>query len=989
MGRHDRRTLISLQAQVPSLLLALLLTQVLAQVLALLLAISLLGSGCSHAPFARGGSGSGGSVASSGAGEALDLRMPDEHHFGDLRQLTFEGENAEAYWSWDGGQLILQSTHPPYACDQIFRLPVDNGPADMSLVSTGAGRTTCSYFFPGNRHVLFASTHETSPACPPKPDMSRGYVWALYDSYDIFTARLNDQAAGGAPGVTELKNITHHPGYDAEATVCGKDGTIVFTSTRDGDIELYRMDPDGSNVVRLTHTPGYDGGAFFSPDCSKIVWRASRPRPGPELEDYQRLLAQGLVRPTTLELYVANADGSDAQQITYLGAASFGPSWFPSGNRLLFASNYRDPKGREFDIWAINPNGTGLERITSAPGFDGFPLLSPDGRRLAFSSNRHGKVPGETDVFVASWIDHPRGTIMEERGADRFYTDVDWLADDARQGRGVGTAGLQAAVEYVERRFQALKLEPAGEAGGFRHGFEVIVEVAPGPDTVLAIDGATAPAEAVQPVGFSAPGRVAAPVVAVGYGITAPELKWDDYRGLDVKGKVVLLRRFTPDGSRFEDRTQRRYSDARYKAWNAREHGAVAVLLADYAPAPPAAKGQGRGQAQPQPPAPAQPQEPERPFPHMIVDNLGDAGLPVVYLGRSWAERLGQGRHHVELNVSLKVTRQPAYNVVARVASTRPDKLPGVVVVGAHLDHLGYGGMGSLAPGVHAVHHGADDNASGVAALMEAGRILAEHRGELRRDVILVAFSAEEMGDVGSTAFTRSPPAGIRAATKDMVAMINMDMVGRMRENKLQVIGVDTAAEWPAIVSSACRRAEVNCVEGNGGYGPSDMTPFYAAGVPVLFLFTGAHRDYHKPTDEASRINAAGGAQVAILAADLATQAAGHETRLAYRASPAPEPMGDLRNAGASLGTVPDYVGPPDGQAGVLLAGVRPGGPAEAAGLRRGDIIVKIDGHEVKNVEDLMFVLENAKPGVRARIQLLRDGKPVQIDATYGQPTMR
>src|SRR5205085_2058126 len=204
---------------------------------------------------------------------------------------------------------------------------------------------------------------------------SHGYVWALYDSYDIYTAR---------PDGTELTKLTDSPGYDAEATICPKDGSIVFTSVRDGDIDLYRMDADGKNVKRLTDLPGYDGGAFFNADCTKIVWRASRPRPGKELDDFKRLLGQNLVRPSKLELYVMNADGSDQTQITYLDAASFAPFWHPNGKRILFSSNYGDPKGREFDIWAVNVDGTNLERITHAPGFDGFPMFSPDGKTLAF-----------------------------------------------------------------------------------------------------------------------------------------------------------------------------------------------------------------------------------------------------------------------------------------------------------------------------------------------------------------------------------------------------------------------------------------------------------------------------------------------------------------------------------------------------------------------------------------------------------------------------
>jgi membrane-associated protease RseP (regulator of RpoE activity) len=303
-----------------------------------------------------------------------------------------------------------------------------------------------------------------------------------------------------------------------------------------------------------------------------------------------------------------------------------------------------------------------------------------------------------------------------------------------------------------------------------------------------------------------------------------------------------------------------------------------------------------------------------------------------------------------------------------------------VIVVGAHYDHLGMGGPASLAPGQMAIHNGADDNASGVAGLLEAARILSAKRGELSRDVLFVAFTAEELGVVGSTLFTRWFPVKGQVA-----AMLNMDMIGRMRRNEVQAIGGDTAAEWPKLLGTICDEAGVTCVVGGGGFGPSDHTPFYGLGVPVIHFFTGSHRDYHRPTDDAALINAAGGARVAEIVAGTALAAA-RLPRLTLRATESPPPMGDMRVTGASLGTVPDYVGPPDGTTGVLLAGVRPGGPAEAAGLRRGDIVQWIDGHDVRTVEDLMFVLQNAKPKAKAKLRYVREGKRQEAEVTFGEP---
>ncbi len=262
------------------------------------------------------------------------------------------------------------------------------------LVSTGEGRVTCGYFFPDASRILWSSTRASGPECPPRPDMSQGYVWALYD-YDLYDAR----ADGSDP-----RPLAPSPGYDAEATV-SNDGWIVFTSTRDGDLDLYKMRTDGSELTRLTDEPGYDGGAFFSADGKRIVYRASRPETAQEFAEYRALLARRLVRPGKLEIWVMDADGRNKRQVTHLGAASFAPFFHPDGKRIVFASNYADPRGRNFDLYIVNDDGTGLERITTNETFDGFPMFSPDGKQLVFASNRNGSRPGETNVFIADWVE--------------------------------------------------------------------------------------------------------------------------------------------------------------------------------------------------------------------------------------------------------------------------------------------------------------------------------------------------------------------------------------------------------------------------------------------------------------------------------------------------------------------------------------------------------------------------------------------------------
>jgi len=332
------------------------------------------------------------SAAPPSAAAGRDLRLPQERHLANVRQLTFGGENAEAYFSFDGRELIFQSTREGRACDQEYVMGADG--SSPRLVSTGKGRVTCGYFFPGGDRILFASTHETSPDCPPPPDMSHGYAWALYD-YQLYVARADG---------SDVHPLAHAPGYNAEATI-SVDGWIVFTSTRDGDLDLYKMRLDGSGLVRLTDTPGYDGGAFFSADGKRIVYRASRPKDAQELAQYRALLAQKLVRPTQLEIWVMDADGKNQRQVTHLGAASFAPFFHPDGRRIIFASNVGDPKGRNFDLYLVNDDGSGLERITYNETFDGFPMFSPDGKKLVFASNRNGSRPGETNVFIADWVE--------------------------------------------------------------------------------------------------------------------------------------------------------------------------------------------------------------------------------------------------------------------------------------------------------------------------------------------------------------------------------------------------------------------------------------------------------------------------------------------------------------------------------------------------------------------------------------------------------
>ncbi len=328
------------------------------------------------------------------------LTIEGEKHLKNIKQLTFGGENAEAYFSFDGRKLIFQSKRDGRGCDQIYSMNIDG--SDVRMVSNGEGRTTCSYFFKGGKKVLYASTFGGRRECPPEPDRSKGYVWPLYADYEIYTA---------TPDGKDIKNLTHSPGYDAEATVSPNGKKIVFTSERDGDIELYSMDVDGKNVKRLTNEVGYDGGAFYSPDSKMIVYRRSSQQTPAEIAKFKELLAQHLVVPTRLDIWMMNADGSNKRQVTKLNAASFAPYFLSDGKRIIFCTNYFDPertnprKQPNFDLAIVNTDGTSLERITYNESFDGFPMFSADGKKLVFASNRNDAKPGDTNVFIADWVE--------------------------------------------------------------------------------------------------------------------------------------------------------------------------------------------------------------------------------------------------------------------------------------------------------------------------------------------------------------------------------------------------------------------------------------------------------------------------------------------------------------------------------------------------------------------------------------------------------
>jgi hypothetical protein len=581
----------------------------------------------------------------------------------------------------------------------------------------------------------------------------------------------------------------------------------------------------------------------------------------------------------------------------------------------------------------------------------------------------------------------PLARADDDVDASRELEDIRTLASDAFEGRASGSPGGEKAAEYIEKELRSAGLAP------IRQGFDFTSGVAVGPKSAMTLcaggeERALRAKEDFTPLGFSSNGEAVGPVVFVGHGITAPEAHYDDYAGIaPVKGKIVIALDGVPrakDPHTLFHEGLIRYAQVRYKAMNAREHGAAALVMVATESEDPSLLSVGQ------------------------PGTYGDAGIVVVDLRRKEAEKLfaGVGRslraidelidrdlapHSIELpGVSAKITaevlkeKKTTANILAVLEGADPALKGETIVVGAHYDHLGRGETGGSLdphPGKE-IHNGADDNASGTAALLEVARALA--RGPRpRRTVVFAAFSGEELGLLGSAHYVKEPIRPLAGT----VAMVNMDMVGRMRGRKITIGGVGTAAEWPPLVRRAAQAVGLEVALDDEGYGPSDHSSFYGKGVPVLFLFTGAHADYHKPSDDADKINAEGEALATRLALALIRGIDAMDGRPTYEKTKGSPHGGELepgRGPSVYLGTIPDYAD--TAKPGVRLAGVREGSPAESAGLRGGDLIVRFDGKEVRDIQDYTYALFSKKPGDKVEIVVERDGAGrLTLKATLGK----
>ena len=959
---------------------------------------------------------------------------PESRLINNARQLIYEGKRSgEGYFHPDGNLLIFQSeredANPFY---QIYLLDLLSG--ESARVSNGQGKTTCAFFQPGTSRVLFASTHH-DPEAPAKQKAElefrasgkqRRYAWDYDAAMDIFSA--------GQDG-TQIQRLTDAPGYDAEASFSPDGRLIVFSSLRGGYDhpltpeekqrvekdpawfgEIYLMNADGSEQRRLTSAPGYDGGPFFSPDGQRIVWRHF---------DESGMIA---------DVWTMKTDGTDKRRLTDFKCMSWAPYYHPSGQYLIFTSNKLGFDN--FELFLVDVNGEREPvRVSFTAGFDGLPVFSPEGKRLAWTSGR--TADGKSQIFLGEW-NHPAALKaldespkrertprevtaeslrsaekMEQRAAlertvaplpmsatkpnaaitaEDLRGEVTWLADDVRAGRATGSDEIKAASEWLADYLKAAGLQPLGGDSLFLpFEFDAGVKVLPGKNHLsVLLEGAQArDAEvdhAFRPVPFSDSGSVEGEVVFAGYGLSVPgeaATRYNSYEGLDVKDKIVLLLRYVPEAVEPARRAQlNRYAGLRYKAMMARERGAKAVLVVA---------------------GPNSPQAGEL-LPLTGDGSLAGSGVIAASITTEIAEALlaPSGRKlkdlqtgldtenphaeggfvlpkvRVSMEIGLEHIKKSDRNVVAVLPPAGIDEY---ILVGAHYDHLGRGGGGSsmARSGEEGqVHHGADDNASGTALVMELAASLAAPApaGPVRRGIIFALWSGEESGLIGSAAFAAHSPVPLEKIT----AYVNFDMVGRLRDNKLTLQGVGSSKVWRRLIEKRNVAAGFNLVLQDDPYLPTDTTSFYPKRVPVLNFFTGAHEDYHRPTDTAEKLDYPGLERIATFARQIVLDLATTAERADYaRVERSDSGGGSRETLRAYLGTIPDYTTEVKG---VKLSGVRGGSPAEKAGLQGDDVIVEFGAQKITNIYDYTYALDAVKIGQQVKVTVERAGQRVELNVT-------
>ncbi len=961
----------------------------------------------------------------------------DESQFlTNIRQLTFEGKRSgEGYFSADGKKMIFQSERDPAnPFYQIFLMDLETG--DQERISPGMGKTTCAWIHPDGQRVMFASTHLDGEA-KAKQDAEiaerlnnkvRRYSWDYDENYDLFEYSLKDKS---------LKQITHERGYDAEGSYSPDGKKIAFASNRaaystklskeDEErlkidkqyfMDIYVMDADGSNVKQLTNVPGYDGGPFFSADGKKICWR--------------RFNEKG----DQAEVFVMNADGSDQHPITHLKAMSWAPYFHPSGDYLIFTTNLQG--FANFELYIVDAAGKHEPvRVTTTDGFDGLPVFSPDGKKLSWTS---GRGPGgNSQIYLSDWndeaaraslglssIQNPKPEVQNVTAPDFTKTNADitaadmrqhvtYLASDELEGRMTGTKGEQLATAYVADVLQNSGILPFGDKDTWFENFDFTAGVSLGEgnslrfhDKALTGDSAFELNKDWRPLSISKLGEVPhSDIVFAGYGIETPENvvgsdgkkiePYSSYAHLEVKDKWVLVFRFVPEGIPQERRNElMSYSGLRYKALTARQKGARGLIIVS---------GPNSKVV-------------EQLVPMGFDASLASSGITGITVTDAVAETLLKptGKTLKELqdkldtgdlmggldckgfelaaNIVINQEKKQGRNVLGILCKgAEPDPHTAPLIVCAHVDHLGTsGGSNSRAKGddLKKIHHGADDNASGTSGVLEIAQWLADLKKqgklELKRDVIFAAWSGEELGLLGSNHFveefakmTKNDPNAKLTGMFD--ACLNMDMIGRFNKNVV-LQGVGSSSIWLKEIEKRNVPIGLPVSTQADAHLATDSTTFYLRGIPTLNAFTGAHEDYHMPTDTADKINYNKAAQIAKLMGLIARSLATSNEGVDYIAMEAPKNQGTRTGMRVYLGTIPDYA---QGDIkGVKLSGVSPVGPAAKAGVKAGDIIIKLGPKDIQNIYDYTFVMGDLKIGVETTIIVQRDGKSVEMKIMPG-----
>lgn len=889
--------------------------------------------------------------------QAIDEQSKENYFLKYITQLTFEGEKSgEAYFSPDGSEIIFQSVRDGNKFYQIYKMDTKGG--DAKLISTGKGKTTCSYFSPDGKKVIYSSSHLDPKSEVEEPKGKKGYSWDFEKSMDIFQAN---------PDGTELKQLTNSKGYDAEATYSHDGKKIVFTSQRDGDLELYIMDSDGKNQKRLTNHKGYDGGAFFSPDGKKIVFR--------------RFDNEG-----NAQIVIIDSDGKNEKYLTNTKGINWCPSFHPNGKHIVFSSNFEDKKN--FELYLMGTDGENLRRITFDKSSDVLPIFSPDGKKLMWTSTRKDK---KSQVFIAYFTQE---VLLEPKMSTKtLYKDVKFLSDDKLEGRGSGTKGGEIAAKYIAESFKKTGLKYPYPKWNYFQEFKVTVGLKEGKKNSLKFgDKNFTFKKDFSVLSMSDSKKIKGDVVFAGYGITAPEYNYDDYKGLDVKNKIVVLLRHEPQEkdtkSVFNGDKPTTYSELWYKAFNAKKHGAKGIILLN-----------GNNYTDKE----------DLLMQIKGIGSSGNVGLPFIHLKNNIASNIFlkeafdiakiqstidtnlrpqsfKLKTKVEISTDLQRDDKKAHNVIGIIEGTDKKLKNEVIIIGAHYDHLGMGGETSLSTSKkHEIHNGADDNASGTAALMEVARKFAIIKNN-KRTIAFMAFSGEELGLVGSSYFNNNSLFG---KNKKVVAMINMDMIGRLEDEKLTIGGVKTASGFKKIVNDVNSKYDFKLSYFDDGFGPSDHMAFYLKGIPVLFFFTGIHNDYHKPSDDYFKINYPGLNKITDYVTEVVFTIDKNKDKPQYVKMNPPSNMNMLstgKTSGAYIGAIPDYTSMNSNETGgVKISGVRDGSPADKAGVKANDVIIKFDGTKINGIYDYTYAIKLKKPNDKVEMVVLRDGKEVVLQVIVGK----